>query len=74
MNLEQITRKRKASRKNNKRFFTSLDMSIIKKDAATRNSRIKRGETTRGGTEYIAECGCGVEGCFIHHGYNKKDT
>jgi len=71
MNIEAIARRKKES-KNNKRFYTSVDMAIVKKDAAIRNAKIKRGVLQRGGTEYIAVCGCGTEGCFIHNGYNKR--
>lgn len=52
-----------------KRFYTRLDMAIIKKDQASRNGQIKRGEVKRYGNEYISVCGCGTEGCFIHSGY-----
>ena len=65
MNLERIKTRKKES-KNRKRFYTTLDMAIIKKDAAERNAKIKRGILKRHGTEYIAVCGCGAEGCFIH--------
>lgn len=53
-----------------KRFYTSLDMAIIKRDTAHRNGQIKRGEIKRYGNEYISVCGCGSEGCFIHSGYD----
>lgn len=53
-----------------KRFYTSLDMAIIKMDIAKRNSQIKRGEVKRFGNEYISVCGCGGEGCFIHSGHD----
>lgn len=53
-----------------KRFYTALDMAIIKRDAAHRNGQIKRGEVKRYGNEYISVCGCGSEGCFIHGGYD----
>ena len=58
--------------KKGKRFYTSLDMAIVKHDQAVRNSRIKRGEIKQGGTEYIADCGCGVIGCFLHLGFDSK--
>ena len=49
------------------RFYTQLDMAIIKHDQAVMNSRKKRGEyKPKDGYEYVARCGCGVEGCFIH--------
>lgn len=53
-----------------KRFYTQLEMAIIKKDQAERNRRIKSGETKRFGNEYISVCGCGAEGCFIHSGFD----
>ena len=53
-----------------KRFYTALDMAIIKRDAAHRNGQIKRGEVQRHGNEYISVCGCGSEGCFVHCGYD----
>lgn len=53
-----------------KRFYTSLDMAIIKRDIAHRNSEIKRGLVERKGNEHISVCGCGSEGCFIHSGYD----
>ena len=68
MNLETLARRQKES-KNNKRLYTMVDMAIVKKDAAIRNSKIKRGELKRGSTEYIVVCGCGSEGCFIHGGH-----
>jgi len=71
MNLEIIANRKKEYR-NNKRFYTSIDMAIIKKDAAGRNALIKRGVLQKGGTEYIVICGCGKEGCFIHCGHNKR--
>lgn len=58
--------------KNRKRFYSQLDMAIIKKDIAARNSESKRGIIVKGGTEYISVCGCGTEGCFIHGGFNKN--
>ena len=42
MNLEESKVRRKES-KNDKRFYTSRDMAIIKKDIALRNSQFKRG-------------------------------
>jgi hypothetical protein len=67
----ELQQKREAKySKNDKRFYTSLDMAIAKHDQAVRNSKIKRGEMKRGGTEYIADCGCGSEGCFLHGGYD----
>ena len=43
-NIGWKAKNRNVSRKNNKRFYTSLDMAIVKKDIASRNGEIKRGE------------------------------
>ena len=67
--IEFKVQRRKES-KNLNRFYTTLDMAIIKKDAANRNGQIKRGEIQRKGNEGISVCGCGVEGCFIHFTYD----
>jgi hypothetical protein len=48
-----------------KRFYTLLDMAIVKKDLASKNGKIKRGEVHRKGNEQICVCGCGMEGCFL---------
>lgn len=59
--------KRKKESKNGNRFYTKLDMAIIKHDTAVHNSEINRGEVEKkGNNEYVSVCGCGVEGCFIH--------
>ena len=71
MNLERVRTSRRKESKSLKRFYTALDMAIIKKDAAIRNAKIKRGVLKRHGTEYIAVCGCGAEGCFIHSGFGQ---
>ncbi len=60
-NLEYITKNKSVSQ-NRKRFYSQLDMAIIKKDMATRNSESKRGVISKKGTEYISVCGCGHEG------------
>ena len=73
MNLEEKARRRNESRKNWKRFYTSLDMAIIKKDAATRMAQIKRGEVPRHPNNIIYVCGCGVEGCFLHVGFENRE-
>ena len=67
--LWKILRKQKES-KNNKRFYTLRDMAEIKHDEAKKNSRIKRGEEITRGNNNIVLCGCGIEGCFIHNGWN----
>jgi len=74
MNIEYKAKRRKDSggMKGN-RFYTSLDMAIIKKDAANRNRKIKRGEIPVYGTNYISVCGCGMEGCFLHIGFNPPE-
>ena len=71
----KITHRRESRSKNGnvgKRFYTALDMAIIKHDAAVINSQVKRGEITRHGNQYIAVCGCGVEGCFIHSSFESE--
>lgn len=68
MNIEYKAKRRKESKHNN-RLYTSLDMAIIKKDAANRNGQIKRGEVPDYPNNYISVCGCGFEGCFIHGGW-----
>lgn len=66
-NFRDIVRYRKRARRGvGRRFFTRVDMAIIKLDAAQRQSQINRGETQQTETQYIVECGCGLEGCFIH--------
>lgn len=72
MKLETLVNKKNLS-KNNKRFFTKLDMSIIKKDAANRNSQIKRGLIKKYPNNIIYPCLCGSEGCFIHTGWENKE-
>ncbi len=63
--LNSIIKQKKSSKRNN-RFLTSVDMSVIKHDVAVKNSEENRGETHRYNNQYIAKCGCDVEGCFIH--------
>ena len=59
--------KRRQESRNGNRFYTARDMAILKHDIAIQNSRKNRGEyQPEDGYEYIAVCGCGVEGCFIH--------
>ena len=70
MNIEDKAKNKKASRKNHNRFYTDLDMSIVKKDAANRNGQIKRGEIEDKPNNYISECGCGSEGCFVHGSFD----
>jgi thiamine pyrophosphokinase len=65
MKIKNLIKKRKSS-KNGNRFFTSLDMSEIKHQEAIKNSEIKRGKRQDKGNNYISECGCGFEGCFVH--------
>lgn len=69
-NIEWKATRRKHSRQNDNRFYTSLDMSIIKKDAANHNGKVKRGEIPDYANNYISVCGCGREGCFIHGGFD----
>ena len=65
MNLYAKAKIKKESN-NGKRFYSRLDMAIIKHDEAVRNSEVKRGELKITNNRYIYICGCGVEGCFIH--------
>jgi hypothetical protein len=71
MKLESQVKYRRASSKG-KRFYTGLDMAIIKKAEEELNSRVKRGELVRKGNRYISVCGCGAEGCFVHGSYESK--
>lgn len=66
MKLAKALTKRNES-KNGKRRYTLRDMAVIKHDEAVLNSQVNRGDTVRHGTGGISVCGCGVEGCFIHH-------
>lgn len=63
--LSNIITKRKSSLYG-RRKYTDVDMACIKHDAAVKNSQVKRGELKRTNNQYIIECGCGAEGCFIH--------
>ncbi len=61
------------SRDRGRRFYSPLDMSIIKHDIAVKNSEIKRGEREDKPNNYISVCGCGVTGCFIHGQFDTVD-
>jgi hypothetical protein len=53
-----------------RRFFTRLDMAILKQDIDINRAMVRRGEIEiKGGNEVIYECGCGMEGCFIHSSF-----
>ena len=68
-NLQEKTKLRNYSNKGRnypKRFYTALDMAIVKHDEAMVNAQVKRGEFTRTNNRNIYPCGCGVEGCFLH--------
>lgn len=73
MNIEYKAKRREVSRKNLKRFYTSLDMAIVKKDAANRNGQIKRGEVPNYPNRIIYACSCGGEGCFMHVGFENRE-
>ena len=73
MNIEYKAKRREVSRKNLKRFYTSLDMAIVKKDAANRNGQIKRGEVPNYPNRIIYACSCGAEGCFMHVGFEIRN-
>lgn len=49
-----------------------LDMALIKKAAAINNSGIKKGDIEDKPNNYISDCGCGLEGCFIYRAYDNK--
>lgn len=72
MKLTFISKNRKHAGKygQGRRFYTSVDMAIIKHDIAVQNSQVNRGEMKRTNTNAIIVCGCGHEGCFLH--INKK--
>jgi hypothetical protein len=70
MKLNDQLSNRKHSRFNDKRFYTSLDISIIKHDEAIHNAKLKRGILQRKGRKSICVCGCGVEGCFLQIEYD----
>lgn len=57
----------------NRRFYSALDMSIIKHDESVSNSQRKRGEKVDYPNAYIVQCGCGGVGCFIHHSFETKN-
>lgn len=66
MNLS-ITAKIRRESSSGSRRYTRHDMASIKLEESIINSRVKRGELIRNSNNhYIAVCGCGVEGCFIH--------
>lgn len=71
-NIEYLKRRKKSSRKNERRFYSNIDMAIIKKDIAITNAMRKRKELEDHPNQYIAVCGCGVEGCFIHGSFENR--
>ena len=72
MKVTEISRSAKSSRHGD-RFYTRLDMAVIKHDEAVKNAQIKRGEVVpRGNNHAIRHCGCGAEGCFLHYSYPNK--
>ena len=66
--------KRRNETRGGKRFYTALDMAVIKHDDAVENSREKRGEIKRFGNRRHSVCGCGVEGCFVHVNYESDSV
>lgn len=72
-NLEMKGKNKKESKHGN-RFYTPLDMAILKKDAAITKSLKKRKEIPSHPNEYVSKCGCGHEGCFIHGSYPNTGT
>jgi hypothetical protein len=69
--LSNIITARKVA-KHGHRKYTDVDMACIKHDAAIQNSQVKRGELKRANNQYVIECGCGAEGCFIHGSFKVK--
>jgi len=67
-NLNDKIKNRKHAGKygSGKRFYTALDMAILKHDEAVHNAQLKRGEKKTGKQKLIVVCGCGAEGCFLH--------
>ena len=59
-------------RKGERRFYSNLEMSIVKQDIANYNGAKKRGEMRDEPNGYIVECGCGGRGCFVHNSYKGK--
>ena len=72
MKLNDQLSNRKHSRHNDKRFYTNLDMSIIKHDEAVHNAKLKRGIIQKKGIKSIYVCGCGCEGCFLQIEYDQS--
>ena len=68
--LNRVMKQRRHSRGHGRRFYTDVDMSIVKRDAAIENSRVNRGEAQRTNNRYIVVCGCGAEGCFLHGSFS----
>lgn len=68
---EHPKEQRKRDMRTNRRFYSNLEMSIIKHDQAVHNAQRKRGdaETETAGNSIIYECGCGFRGCFLHTDY-----
>lgn len=62
--------RRGAGSKGGRRFYSQLDMSIIKHDIAVRNSQVNRGEIKDKPNGYISHCGCGAVGCFVHGSFD----
>jgi hypothetical protein len=56
-----------------RRFYTQVDMAIIKQDEAAMNSQEHRGEYKRKNNRRIYVCGCGVEGCFLYNSYTNEE-
>jgi len=65
-------KKRDKVKYRHRRFYTKLDMSILKHDEAVQNAQKKRGEVKSAGNGIIYECGCGCRGCFIHRDWESS--
>lgn len=66
---------RKASKSySSRRFYSRLDMAIVKHDEAIKNAKIKRGELVlEGNNEYVYHCSCGATGCLVHASFKTVD-
>lgn len=71
-NKESDKNRRKRNNAKDKRFYSSLDMAIIKRDSSFKEAQIKRSVIPNYPNNGIAHCGCGAVGCFIHYGTNNE--
>lgn len=72
MKVSRLAKYRREGR-GGRRFYTQLDMAIIKHDESVMNSQEHRGMYKRKNNRRIYVCGCGVEGCFLHNSYTNEE-